>query len=321
MSDDHVLKSAHTIMPDEEPVASASQNSANWKASIASQPMLAHKHKLFQLAWYSVNALLVVAILAALYSFGWEYSTRRYLKGFSDAIVPATAPGDEKVQAILNWMAHGPARLPFGPSPAVPDRDPTDTLNYDALLQVCGTATNAFINLTDTGNLAVRRLLLVDSHMMTKHVVAEILVNGRWIIVDPAYRLVLRDAQGRTLTREELTNPQTFAEATQNIPAYDPTYTLDRTIHVRIGRIHFLGVPLRKIADRIFPGWDESTTMTLLVERESFAATVASILLVIFLCLLRISLRWFGERRLGVPRVRFREQLLRAGSAFLHSTS
>ncbi|MFZ3380936.1 MAG: hypothetical protein WA211_05805 [Candidatus Acidiferrales bacterium] len=321
MSDDHVLKSAHTIMPDEEPVASASQNSANWKASIASQPMLAHKHKLFQLAWYGVNALLVVAILAALYSFGWEYSTRRYLKGFSDAIVPATAPGDEKVQAILNWMAHGPARLPFGPSPAVPDRDPTDTLNYDALLQVCGTATNAFINLTDTGNLAVRRLLLVDSHMMTKHVVAEVLVNGRWIIVDPAYRLVLRDAQGRTLTREELTNPQTFAEATQNIPAYDPTYTFDRTIHVRIGRIHFLGVPLRKIADRIFPGWDESTTMTLLVERESFAATVASILLVIFLCLLRISLRWFGERRLGVPRVRFREQLLRAGSAFLHSTS
>ena len=319
MSDDHVLKSARTIMPNDEPIATASHDSANWKASITAQPMLAHK--LFRLAWYGVNALLVVAILAALYSFGWEYSTRRYLKGFSDAIVPATAPGDEKVQAILNWMAHGPARLPYGPSPAVPDRDPTDTLNYDALLQVCGTATNAFINLTDTGNLPVRRLLLVDSHMMTKHVVAEVLVNGRWIIVDPAYRLVLRDAQGRTLTREELTSPQTFTEATQNIPAYDPTYTFGRTIHVRIGRIHFLGVPIRKIADSVYPGWDESTTMTLLVERESFAATVASILLVLFLCLLRISLRWFGERRLGVRRVRFREQLLRAGSAFLHSTS
>ena len=146
--------------------------------------------------------MLVVAILATIYSVVWEYSTRRYLKGFSDAIVPATAPGDEKVQAILNWMAHGPTRLPYGPSAAEPDRDPTDTLNYDALLQVCGTATNAFINLADTGRLSVRRLLLVNSKMMTKHVVAEVLVEGRWIIVDPAYRIVLRDAREiRSLAR------------------------------------------------------------------------------------------------------------------------
>ncbi|MGA7913823.1 MAG: hypothetical protein WCA00_01210 [Candidatus Acidiferrales bacterium] len=317
MSDDRILKSAHTVAPAATPAAATAQDSPLWPDSPEARST--PSHWLFQTAWYAVNALLVVAILAALYSIGWEFSTRRYLKGFSDAIVPATAPGDEKVQAILTWMAHGPARLPYGPSPAVPDRDPTDTLNYDALLQVCGTATNAFINLTSTGNLPVRRLLLVDSQMMTKHVVAEVLVDGRWIIVDPAYRLVLRDAQGHTLTREELTDPKIFAEATQNIPAYDPTYTFDRTIHVRIGRIHFLGVPLRKIADRIYPGWDESTAMTLLVERESFAATVTSILLVIFLCLLRIMLRWFGETRLGVRRTRFREQLLRAGSAFLHS--
>ena len=213
MSDDHVLKSAQTIVPVDHPNAAASHNSSGWKDSIGSHPV--PSHKLFQLAWYAVNALLVVAILATIYSVVWEYSTRRYLKGFSDAIVPATAPGDEKVQAILNWMAHGPTRLPYGPSAGEPDRDPTDTLNYDALLQVCGTATNAFINLIDTGRLSVRRLLLVDSQMMTKHVVAEVLVDGRWIVVDPAYRLVLRDAKGNTLTREDLTDPKIFAEATQ----------------------------------------------------------------------------------------------------------
>ena len=319
MSDDHVLKSAQTIVPIDHPTAAASQDLSVQRDSVGSQSV--PSHKLFAVAWYTVNALLVVAILATLYSAVWEYSTRRYLKGFSDAIVPATVPGDEKVQAILNWMAHGPARLPYGPSADTPDRDPTDTLNYDALLQVCGTATNAFINLTDTGRLPVRRLLLVDSRMMTKHVVAEVLMDGRWIIVDPAYRVVLRDAQGHTLTREDLADPKTFAEATQNIPAYDPTYTFDRTVHVRIGRIHLLGVPLRKIAERIYPRWDESTAMTLLVERESFAATVAAILLVIFLCVLRIALRWFGERRLGIRRVRIREQLLRAGSAFVRSAS
>jgi hypothetical protein len=277
-------------------------------------------HGWFTIAWYAVNLLLVVSIFAAIYSVLWEYSTRRYLKGFSDAIVPATAPVDEKVEAILNWMAHGPARLPYGLSPGI-DRDPTDTLNYDALLRVCGTATNAFINLANTGNLPVRRLLLLDSHMMTKHVVAEVLMDGRWIIVDPAYRLVLRDAQGRTLTREQLSNPVIFAEATKTIPGYDPDYTFDKTVHVRIGRIPVLGKAFRSFSNRVRPGWDESTAMTLLVERESFAATVLSIFSVIFLCFLRIFLRWFGESRLGFHSVRFREQLLRAGSAFLHSTN
>src|SRR5580704_5576397 len=176
--------------------------------------------RVFYVAWYGINILLVLAVLFALYAFSWELSTRRYLKGFSDAIVPASAPTEEKIQSVLAWMAHGPARLPYGPSPNVPDRDPTDTLNYDALLQVCGTATNAFINLMDTGHMGVRRLLLLDSRMMTKHVVAEVFVDGRWIIVDPAYRIVLRDSHGNTLTREQLTDPTTFAEATGDIHAY-----------------------------------------------------------------------------------------------------
>lgn len=317
--DPGALKSAHATLSAERATTAATQSdSSGWKSSAGAQ--VSSSPRWFTMAWYAVNLLLILSIFAALYSLVWEYSTRRYLKGFSDAIVPATAPVDEKVQAILNWMAHGPARLPYGPNPGV-DRDPTDTLNYDALLQVCGTATNAFINLSNTGNLPVRRLLLLDSHMVTKHVVAEVLVDGRWMIVDPAYRVVLRDAQGRTLTREQLGNPATFAEATQNIRGYDPNYTFDKTVHVRIGRIPVFGRGFRSIADRVWPGWDESTVMTLLVERESFAATAVSIFLVILLCLLRMFLRWFGESRLGVHSVRFREQLLRAGSAFLRSAS
>lgn len=272
--------------------------------------------RVFQVAWYAVNILLILSLVFAIYAMGWEYSTRRYLKGFSDAIVPATAPGDEKVQAILNWMAHGPARLPNGPSPNVPDRDPTDTLNYEALLQVCGTATNAFINLLDTGNMEVRRLLLVDSDQMTKHVVAEVLVDGRWIIVDPAYRIVLRDAKGNTLTREQLTNPVTFAEATGNIPRYDATYTFDHTVHVRMARVRVLGTSLRQILDRFLPGWEDSTAMTLLVERESYAATIFGILLVIFLLLLRLALRWFGEKRLNLRLLHARYQFQRSLVAF-----
>jgi hypothetical protein len=123
--------------------------------------------------------------VAAVYATAWEYSTRRYLKGFSDAIIPAAASPEEKIQAILDWMAHGPARLRSGFVSSGQDRDPTDTLNYDSLLRVCGTATNAFINLAVSGGLPARRILLLNSDQGAKHVDAEVLVKGRWIVVDP----------------------------------------------------------------------------------------------------------------------------------------
>jgi hypothetical protein len=285
--------------------------------SLAAGRAAAKHDRVFHYVWLLTNTLLVLSIFFALYAAGWEFSTRRYLKGFSDAIVPATAPGDEKVEAILRWMQNGPARLPYGPSAVNPDRDPTDTLNYEALLQVCGTATNAFINLSNTGGLDVRRLLLLDSNQMTKHVVAEVLVNGRWIIVDPAYRVVLRDPAGETVTREQLLDPATFASVIKAIPNFPPNYTFENTVHVRIDRLHILGIPLRGILNRLIPGWEDSMTMTLLVERESFAAMIAGILLVLFLLLLRYSLRWFGEARLGIPAVRLRSKIYRAGVAFL----
>ncbi|MGD0305331.1 MAG: hypothetical protein ABSC71_10935 [Candidatus Acidiferrales bacterium] len=296
-----------------------SDAAAPWERSKTAPEPVKSSVRVFYVAWYGINILLVLAVLFALYAFSWELSTRRYLKGFSDAIVPASAPTEEKIQSVLAWMAHGPARLPYGPSPNVPDRDPTDTLNYDALLQVCGTATNAFINLMDTGNVPVRRLLLVDERHNAKHVVAEAYTDGRWIIVDPAYRLVLRDSQGRTVTREELTNPETFADVTGKIPRYDPNYTFDRTEHVRLPRIPILGVPLRDILNRVAPTWSDSPFATLLVERESYAAAIASVLLVIFLLLARILLRWFGEHRLHLRLLRARYQLQRSVSAFFNA--
>jgi|ERR1700735_736282 hypothetical protein len=280
----------------------------------------AGRHPVFRSVWLAVNVLLVVSLLLAVYSAGWEFSTRRYLKGFSDAIVPATSPGDEKVEAILHWMAHGPARRRSQSDALQGDRDPTDTLNYEALLQVCGTATNAFINLVDTGHMEVRRMLLVDSRQMTKHVVAEVLVDGRWIVVDPTFRVVLRGADGKALTREELSDPANLAVATRDLRGYDPSYTYDQVVHIRLARFPILGSLVRRILDRAVPGWEDTPFMTLLVERESFAAMVSSFLLLVFLILLRISLRWYGEKRLGVHSIRIRQQLRRACHAFMDAT-
>ena len=316
MSQDHPTKPIERAMRPQQ--TRAHEKSSPWPRP-ADNPDSKH-HPVFRSVWFGVNILLLAAAFFAAYSTGWEFSTRRYLKGFSDAIVPATSPGDEKVEAILHWMAHGPARRRSEAEKLQGDRDPTDTLNYEALLRVCGTATNAFINLVDTGHMQVRRLLLVDSHEMTKHVVAEVLVDGRWIVVDPTFRIVMRGAEGQTLTREELADPATLAVATRDLRGYDPNYTFDQVVHIRLARFHIFGSLLRRILDRAIPGWEDTPSMTLLVERESFAAMVSSFLLLIFLILLRIALRWYGEKRLGVQSVHIRQQIRRACHAFLDAT-
>jgi Transglutaminase-like superfamily len=277
------------------------------------------RHTVFRAVWLATNVLLLLAILAAAYSVVWEYSTQRYVKGFSDAVIPASGTPEEKIDAILHWMSDGPARRETAPDGSL--RDPTETLNYASLLKVCGTATNAFINLADSAGLSTRRLLLLDRNRLTMHVVAEVHVDGRWIVVDPAFRTILRDSTGKTLTRKQLTDRSIFLAATSGIPDYDPIYTYDRTVHVRMAKLGGLGGNLRSFANRIAPGWEDSVTTSLVMERGSLAAMVAAIFLVMILILVRVCLRWYGTHRLGIRRPRLRARVLQAWSAFLDSST
>jgi len=318
MSKGNVMTNVQTSVPTVPHGSPASDLSAE-------KPRLAEeangRYPLFRIAWYAVNSLLVILTLLVVYSVGWEYSTRRYLKGFSDAIVPVAGSPEEKVESILNWMSHGPARNPHGPETTSTNRDPTDTLNYDSLMRVCGSATNAFINLADSAGLPARRLLLLNSDRVAKHVVAEVMIDGRWIVVDPAFRVLLRGTDGKLLTSEQLADPRIFAAATHDIPNYDPNYTFERTAHIRMSRVRSVGTPLRHSLNLLLPGWEDSTTMSLLVERQSLAVMVVAITVLLFLSLVRISLRWYGERQLGFRAVRIRDQIRRACAAFLDTAS
>jgi hypothetical protein len=162
---------------------------------------------------------------------------------------------------------------------------------------------------------------LLDSRRMTNHVVAEVSIDGRWIVVDPAFRAILRGSDGGLLTRKQLTDPSVFAAATQSIRGYDPTYTYADTTHVRLSRIPFIGRASRRILAELLPGWDESTTMTLLLERQSLVTMVLAFIFVFLLTLLRVGLRWYGEHRLGVRPLRIRQQLRRALHAFVDTSS
>jgi Transglutaminase-like superfamily len=274
------------------------------------------RHRVFRGVWWSANLLLLMAAGALIYSGGWEYSTRRYLDGFSDAIVPDSEPAEQQVEAILSWMRSGPPRA-IAPNPALlPTRDPGITLNYRQLLSVCGTATNAFLNLARSNGLTVRRLLLLSPERKAKHVVAEVWIEGRWVIADPSFRVLLRDSKGGLLTREELRNPATFAEATSLIPNYPKEYSYEKVAHVRLARLPFEGFHLRGTLDKALPDWEERIDWTLLLERESFFALCASAFVFAAFLLFRLLLGWYADTKLKVARFRLRSQFLRAGATF-----
>ena len=278
------------------------------------------EHPFIRAYWFTVNAFLILALAAVVYSISWEFSTRSYLKGFSDAIIPVSDGPEQKVEAILQWMAHGPARRNSADPGGLALRNPEDTLNIQKLLEVCGTATNAFVNLAQSSGLHARRLLLLDQNRLTKHVVVEVLIDGRWIIVDPAYRALLRRPDGRLVTAAELRDPATFRTVTQLIPSYPESYSYEKTSYVRLSRIPLVGKYLRGIFNFVWPNWEVAINWTLLVERESFAMLVASILMLCFALVSRLLLGWYSSSRLGIDRVRLRDQLLRAGRVLMGSS-
>jgi len=273
-------------------------------------------HRTFRVIWWSCNALLAVALVALLYSWVREYSVRRYLDGFSDAIVPNSLPAEQKVEAILSWMRAEPSRANTANPEALAQRDPETTLTYRQLLNVCGTATNAFLNLARSSDLQVRRLLLLTPDHKAKHVVAEVLIDRRWIIVDPTYRVIMKDARGRNLTRSELRDPAVFSEAIGRVPNYPREYTYDQFAHVRLARLPLEGLHLRRLLDSVYPGWDEAVDWSLLLERESFFYLVLCSAATLFFLLLRAALAWYADRRLKIPRFHLWAKTVRAGAAF-----
>jgi hypothetical protein len=274
---------------------------------------------LFSVLWYGLHLLLLCSFVALICGFVWEASTRSYLRGFSDAIVPASGTPEQKVDSILAWMAQGPARRTGDDPDLFAVRNPEDTLNYQQLLQVCGSATNAFVNLATASGLNVRRLLLLNPDRQAKHVVAEVWLGGRWVVADPSFRSLLRDAQGRLLAKEQLRDPAIFRQATQAIPGYPPAYSYEDVARVRLERLPLIGVALRRILEWISPSWEDKIDWTLLLERESFAFLVVASVLLLVSIVLYFFLSWYGDRRLGVSRIRLRDRLHHARIALLNT--
>jgi hypothetical protein len=251
---------------------------------------------------YLIISLMLISSLILVYAVGREFYTWSYLKGFADAIVPASASPEEKAEALVVrlWMRSRSTRHSYESQELkkLVERDPIYILNHERLLQICGTAVNAYVNVAYTAGLQVRRLILLDNEYQAKHVVAEVRLDGRWVIVDPAFGRLMRDAQSHLLTKIDLRDHKALQEATHGIANYLPDYTYERTTLIRLERLPFLGRLLRRALNSFFPEWEEAATpiVRFLDRRSSIQILEASVLICLSL-LVHLGISRHTKRR------------------------
>jgi hypothetical protein len=248
----------------------------------------------------NASRVLVFAALGLLvYGLAWHYSTRRYLKGFADAVIPLDGSPQQKTEALLSWFRDGPERTNVQLKGATALRDPVNIVQNARLLKVCGSASNAFINLADVSGLRTRRLLLLTPSGETMHVVAEVQWGERWVVVDPQQTRVFTDRSGRALSKQELRVPAVFRDAISRIPGYSPSYTFEHTAHIHLKRIPLVGGLLQRTFNAISPGWEEAFDWGYIPENPS----LWPILISMFLLFLGILIRGVGQRYGSAARI------------------
>jgi hypothetical protein len=276
---------------------------------------LGRHHDLLACARYLSRMLVFVGIALLVYGLAWNYSTRRYLKGFADAIIPLDGTPEQKSEALLDWLRHAPERR-GGDSDYASPRNPVGVVQDARLLKVCGSASNAFINLGEAVGLKTRRLLLLNPAGGSKHVVVEVQWGDRWAVIDPSFRAVFRDRSGRPLPKEELRNPEVFQDAISRIPDYNPDYTFEQTVHLHLTRIPVFGVFLRRSLTCFFPRWEEAVNWGYLPEHPSLWPVLISVPLFLLGIVIGVSASRYSCTQIGAKTFGVRKLLVETSRVF-----
>jgi len=255
----------------------------------------------------SSRIMFVAAALLLVYGLVQTYSTRRYLKGFADAIVPLQGSPQQKTEALLAWFRNTPSRSNSPVTGESSLRDPVNIVQNKKLLKVCGSASNAFLNLADVTGLHTRRLLLLDSSGGTMHVVTEVRWDDRWVVVDPQHGQIFANDAGQALTKEQLRDPEVFRDAISRMPGYSPGYTFEHTAHLHPQRIPVVGGLLERGLDGLFPEWQEAVDWGYVPENPSLWPILLSLPLFLLALLLRLAANRYVRPREEMKTASFHE--------------
>lgn len=208
-------------------------------------------------------------------------------EGFAEALIPLNGSPQEKVDALLANLHRLPER--FAEPLQTEGKDPIKWLRYDRFLSECGTASMAFVHLAQALGLSARCLLLLNEQGETKHVTVEVWLNGRWVVADPLWGALLRDQEGRLLSKEQLRNPQVFREVRESIN-YPREYTFERYSYINWGKVPLIGKALGAWLRRV--GFEEKLGRPLVLDNQCLQALYFWAANTFVACLALLASRW-----------------------------
>jgi hypothetical protein len=125
----------------------------------------------------------------------------RFFRNTAHRLVAETSTDSERLSALMTWT-HENVR----PQYAAPERVVADTF-VDIVRRghgYCDQTAHVFATLAHFAGYDVRLLFLRRPDGVSPHTVAEVLVDDRWVIVDPWLGVLFRERSGRLAGRGEL---------------------------------------------------------------------------------------------------------------------
>ncbi len=145
----------------------------------------------------------------------WWVEAYDYVQGLAwahrivHAVAPASLPPDVRVKRLAIWAFDH--FLSKGiPLPLQEDHFfNTARRGYGT----CDQLAHVLATLYWSAGYPARLLMLRDAQGVSPHTVAQVLVNHRWVLVDPSFKVIFQDRQGRLLTVEDLSQFPNVLEA------------------------------------------------------------------------------------------------------------
>lgn len=259
-----------------------------------------HRPFIFRTLALVTDGIVLLSVVALLYGAVWNYATAQYVAGFADSIAAVNGSAHQKCEALLKWVArtapvsrvylYAAHRSPFKILPE--NHGPYD----------CGSYTNMFVKLATASGMRSRRLLLLDAFGETKHVLAEVWLDNRWVVTDPTSGAFFVAPNGQLLTKDDLRNASTFRSAISHIQGYPVDDDFSHATHIRLERVPYFGHQLRRALDRLHPGWDDAADWGYLPDHPPLWPILAAMVLLPFGTAARILFDRYERKMLRLAR-------------------
>jgi hypothetical protein len=272
---------------------------------------------------WTERLLLALAFLCGLLAMGQLAlfaGDNRLLDGVVAAVTkPGQAP-EERAVGLFRWVSRydgGRTRLAGSPVPR--DRPPPcpgpltlvtapTVIRYRGhFRENCGAKVRLLVDLARRAGLPARPLRLCDADGVTRHVVCEVRLDGRWRVFCPMVGLDFRRADGTLATAADLRDPGLVAANVRRVPAFDALrWPFTHPEHFRFEKkLPVVGTPLRRLAARLTGRPAEELALPWPLEQPRLLAAGGSAAVMLLLLSAAALLR---RRALARVRITQREQ-------------